>query len=203
VVRRSAAQLLSRQQVAALLDALKSRCPSLVQEVSGRFKTGTIQKVLQGLLRERVPVHDTEAILEALCDWTGSESEIGEICEHVRSCLAAALSQQYCGADGKLWCVSLSPELEEEIAAHLEGNDRAGALTMDAKASARITRSLGEAVEQLRRQGRHGVVLCSPGIRRAVSQLVAPVGAETAVLAYNEIEAVEVKTLNYVGSETV
>ena len=202
VVRRHAAELLSRQQTASLLDTLKGRCPALVGEISGRFSIGTIQKVLQGLLRERVPVHDLENILEAMSDWPGQAEHAGEICEHVRAHLARTLSQQYSQGDGKLHCVSLSQELEEELAGHLEQTRSGQLLMMDAQASARIARNLQEALEDLAAAGRKPVVLCSPSVRRAVRQLISPSRLDAAVLGYNEIENVEIQSHNLVRIES-
>jgi flagellar biosynthesis protein FlhA len=173
-----------------------------VAEVTERFKFGTIQKVLQNLLREEVPVHDLETILEAISDWPGDSEDAHFLTEHVRGSLARTLSQKYCSSDGKLWCVSLSPELEDEIRSHVEPSSRGEVVGMDQDLSERIAGWLDGGVAGLRREGRQGVVLCSPSVRRAVRQLVTSAGSEAAVLAYNEIDSVEVQTLSCVGMES-
>jgi flagellar biosynthesis protein FlhA len=213
VIRRHAWELLSRQQVATMVAELSSRCNALVTEVTARFKIGTIQKVLQNLLREEVPIHDLETILEAASDWPGDSEDVHFLGEHVRGSLARTLSQRYCSSDGHLWCVSLAPELEEEIRRHMDEAAPTGqapeAVAMDPELSRRVADSLNEGLECLNRQGHRGVVLCSPALRQAVRQLVAPAcgergrapRVEAAVLAYNEVDSVEVRTLNFVERE--
>jgi flagellar biosynthesis protein FlhA len=205
VVRRHAWELLTRQQVASMVADLSSRSNALVTEVTARFKIGTIQKVLQNLLREEVPVHDLETILEAASDWPGDSEDVHFLSEHVRGSLARTLSQRYCSSDGRLWCVPLGTELEEEIRRHMDEAGSAGqggeAVAMDAELSDRVAAWLNEGLESLSRQGHRGVVLCSPAVRQAVRQLVGPDRVEAAVLAYNEVDSVEVRTLNFVERE--
>jgi flagellar biosynthesis protein FlhA len=201
VLRRHAWELLSRQQVATMVADLRARCPSLVDEVAARFRMGVIHKVLQGLLREAVGVHDLETILEAMSDWPGESEDIALVGEHVRGSLARTLSQKLCSSDGKLWCVALSATWEDELAAHVERQAQGDLDAADRDLSHRLTESLREGLAQLRRQGRKPVVLCSPAVRKAAWRLIAPAETEAAVLAYNEIDSVEVKTLSSIGIE--
>ncbi|MHC4295008.1 MAG: flagellar biosynthesis protein FlhA, partial [Planctomycetota bacterium] len=94
IIRRHADKLLTRQQVTKLLENLKTEAPSVVEEAMKTFSVGQIQKLLQGLLRERVAIRDLETLLEAMCDGageTGNRSDIGELTESVRRSLGAAL----------------------------------------------------------------------------------------------------------------
>ena len=59
LVRRHAEELLTRQEFNRLIDNLKERAPKLVEEiVPNVLKPGEIQRVLQGAVRERVPIRD-------------------------------------------------------------------------------------------------------------------------------------------------
>ena len=61
LIKSHAHELLSRQAVKNLLDNLKTRLPALIEEViPTQVKPGELQKVMQNLLRERVPVRDLE-----------------------------------------------------------------------------------------------------------------------------------------------
>ena len=56
VVKTHASELVTREEVAALLKQLKEKAPALVEEViPTQVKPGELQKVLHNLLRERVP----------------------------------------------------------------------------------------------------------------------------------------------------
>ena len=202
VVRRHAQVLLSRQRVVELLDGLKSSSGDLVAEVTGKLNIGQIQKVLQALLRERVAIRDLETILEALCESAEVADDVDTLVEHVRQHIARTISQQYCDEDGKLWCVSLDPSLEETLHAHVGPAGRPALSAVPADLAARVGLQVGEALGRLRRRGRAAVVLCSPDVRTTIRQLIAPAIPEAAVLGYNEIESVEVHSMESVGIES-
>src|SRR2546423_13687231 len=71
LIKSHASELLTRQEVKNLLDNLKARVPALVGEIiPTQVKPGELQKVMQNLLRERVPLRDLEPILETLGDFS-------------------------------------------------------------------------------------------------------------------------------------
>ena len=84
--------------------------PKLVEEVLGgdapQVKPGELQKVLQNLLRERVPVRDLETIVETLGDWAPRTKDLDVLTEYVRNGLRRTICKQYVemapesGADG-------------------------------------------------------------------------------------------------------
>src|SRR5690606_16656063 len=68
-LKKHAADLLGRQDVQEMIDALKRSYPALVEEViPARVSLGVLHRVLQRLLREQVPIRDMVTILEALAD---------------------------------------------------------------------------------------------------------------------------------------
>jgi len=196
VVRRHAPDLLTREQVVKLLDNLKSAAASLVGEVTEKVETARIQKVLQSLLGEQVPIRDLETILEAVSE-AADMNDIEQMTEHVRGCLARTLSQQYAGRDGKLRCVRLDATLEETLNGQYvsEAHGDAGQL------NEKLVRAVGEGLTRLKRGGYPPVVLCSPPVRTTLRRLLMPSQPNAAVLAYNEIDSVEVEPLETVGVE--
>jgi flagellar biosynthesis protein FlhA len=201
VIRRHAQVLLSRQRVASLLEGLRNTAGDLVAEVTGKFTIGQIQKVLQALLRERVPIRDLETILEALCESSDAD-DADMLVECVRQHIARTISQQYCDEDGKLWCVCLDGPLEETLRAHLGVTGRPDPSAVPAELAGCVGRTVAEALGRLRQRGRAAVVLCSPEVRTTVKQLIAPSMPEAAVLGYNEIDSVEVHSMESVGIES-
>jgi len=68
-LKAHSAELLGRQDVQSMLDRLRESHPALVEEVvPSRLSLGVVHRVLQRLLRERVPIRDMVTILEALAD---------------------------------------------------------------------------------------------------------------------------------------
>src|SRR6266550_673410 len=121
IIKSHAAELLTRQEVKNLLDNLKARLPALVEEViPTQIKPGELQKVLQNLLRERVPIRDLETILETLSDCAEKTKDADLLTEYVRAALARTICKQYVDDADRLWCVTLDPMLEELIEGHLE-----------------------------------------------------------------------------------
>jgi flagellar biosynthesis protein FlhA len=203
VIRRHAQELLSRERVVLLLNNLRPTAGNLVEEVTARLKVGQVQKILRDLLGERVPIRDLEAILEALCQAAETTSDPELMYEHVRGQLARTLSQQYADQDGKLWCVSLDWPLEEAIHGHLSLSERpvATAASIPPELGRKVTGAITLAVASLRQHGRQPIVLCSSEVRPAIRQLIAASMPEAAVLAYNEVESVEVHSIQSVGIE--
>ena len=114
LVKDHAEELLTREEVNHLLDQLKSTSPKLVEEtVPSVVKPGELQKVLQNLLRERVPIRDLEAIIETLGDWAGHTKDIEVLTEYVRNTLRRTISNQHSETDDqdkqRLYCVTVDP----------------------------------------------------------------------------------------------
>jgi flagellar biosynthesis protein FlhA len=202
VIRQHAAELLSRGQVVNALNRLERNAPHLTQEVTEKFKVGQIQRFLQDLLRERVPIHDLERILEAAIEYAGQANDAESLTEHIRSALCRTLSQQYCSHDGRLWCVCLDEELENAIVAwQVQKDPPDRGLTMRPELTRKLATAVSDGVTRLQRQGRSPVILCGPRVRSAVRRMIAPTWPNAAVLGYNEVESVEVQSIGTVRIE--
>lgn len=201
IIRRHAAELLSRRQVVGLLDNLRTTAPDLVKEVTDKLRVGHIQQVLQNLLGERVSIRDLETVLEALGEAAARTDRMDVQIEQVRGRLARTLTQHYCCDDGKLWCVSLDADLEDSFAACAGRDDGAGAACVPPELATRITDAVVGGLSRLQAQGRPQVVLCSPSVRAGIRELIVSSAPEAAVLAYNEVESAEVQSVASIGIE--
>ncbi len=191
VVRQHAAELLTRQAVKGLLDNLRSRAAALVDEVvPNQVKPGELQKVLQNLLKERVPIRDLETILETVGDYAARTKDADLLTEYARVALGRAICKQHVDDSNRLACVALSNDLEKLISGHIEHGDDGGiVLAIPPIASQEIARDIADAAAQHERDGRFPVVLCSPAIRVAVRRILEPAAAHIAVLSLAEITA--------------
>lgn len=199
MIRSHCSELLSRQQVAKTLDGLKASASSLVAEVTGRLRVGQVQKVLQNLLAERVSIRDMEAILEELCEQSAQTTDIAALTARVRAALARTLTQQYCSADGKLWCVSLADDLEQTLGSYIPQERANEAASLPAELSQRVRTAVMGGLSRLSAQGKGPVLLCAPHVRLTLRQLVAGAAPEAAVLAYNEIQSAQVQSIASIG----
>ena len=190
IIRKHAAELLTRQDVTRLLDHLKEKSPKLVEEiVPDQLKIGEIQSVLQNLLRERVPIRDLETILETLGDWAGRTKDAEILTEYVRNALARTLCEQYRDSDNTIHGVTLDPSLEELIAGHVERTDRGSYLTVPPALANRIVAAIRNEVDAAaaRASGKPPVVFTSPQVRQWVRRLVESALPTVAVLGYGEV----------------
>ena len=205
VIRRHAHELLGRQDVRKLLDTLKERVPALVEEVTPAIvKPGEIQKVLQSLLKERVPIRDLETVLETLGDYGGRTKDTDVLAEYCRNALARTICKMHVDEEDRLHCVTLDPALEDAVAQHLQRDDNGGNATntMPPGPAQAVVRVIAEKVAELTATGRPGVVVCGPHVRLPIRRLLEGTLPQVAVIGYNEIvpdvqvEAVAMAGLN-------
>jgi flagellar biosynthesis protein FlhA len=198
VVKRHADELLTREAANRLLDNLKEKAPKVVEEVVPNvLKIGEVQKVLQALLRERVPVRDLEVILETLGDWAPRTKDTEVLTEYVRNALARTICQLYRNRDDKILCVTLDPKVEDIISNSLQRTDRGTLLTLAPVVQGKIMEAVKSEVEKAIQSsgGQTPVVLCSPQIRAWVRKIIEAALPQVGVLAFNEIvRGVEVES---------
>jgi len=201
VIKQHAHELLTRQEVKNLVDNLKTRLPALVEEVvPTQVKPGELQKVMQNLLRERVPVRDLETIVETLGDFSARTKDLDVLTEYVRNALARTICKQYVDERDKMWVVTLDPALEDLINGHLERSERGTTNTMPPQTAQQIVKQIAAKTTELTQAGRTAVILCSPQIRSAVRRMIEAGLPHVAVLAYNEVVSdVSVEAVALIG----
>jgi flagellar biosynthesis protein FlhA len=192
VVRRHADELLSREEVAMLVEQLKERAPRLVEEViPSHLRTGELQKVLQSLLREGVSIRDLETVVETLGDWTTHTRDTDVLVEYVRHALRRSICASYAELDEsgrpRLHVVTMDPELEERIGAHVERGAAGTTVAVPARLAGEVARAVAEAARPLTDAGRLMIVVSSPAVRAPLRQILQPHLAGVVVLGYNEL----------------
>jgi flagellar biosynthesis protein FlhA len=187
-IKQHAHELLTRQEVKNLVDNLKLRVPALIEEViPTQIKPGELQKVMQNLLRERVPVRDLETIIETLGDFAARTKDLEVLTEYVRNALARTICKYYVDETDRLWCLTLDPALEDLINGHLERSERGTTNTMPPQTAQAVVKQVADKCNELTQTGRSAVVLCSPQIRSSLRRMIEGTLPQVAVLAYNEV----------------
>ncbi len=203
IVKRHAADLLTREDVNTLIKTLKESNPAVVEEVvPGLLKPGDVQKVLQNLLREGVSIRDLGTILEALGDYAPRTKDPEILTEYVRNALARTISRQHLERDGRIYVITLDPKLEDLIKAGVERTEGGTSLTLSPAMLRKIGERIDKEIEKLVTAGHTPVILCSPTVRGGVRRIVDMVHPGTAVLSYNEVvKDVKVEALGMVPAE--
>ena len=182
-------RILGRQDTQKLLDNIKGSYPTVVEElVPGHLSVGGVQKVLQNLLRERVPIRDMVTILETLADHTNITKDPDLLTELVRVALRNTITRHYQTQDGKLQSITVDPRLEqmiEEAARQLPIPGIPVSLAPDI--ARRVYTELAGLVEQMIARGLTPMVITAPGVRMHFKRLVDPVFPDLVVLSHNEL----------------
>jgi len=188
VIKRHAHELLGRQEVRELLDVVKEKNPVVVEELVPDLLTmGETQKILQNLLKERVPIRDLASILEALADGARVSKDTDYLTEYARQALARTVCRQYAGAGSKISVVTLHPKLEQAVADSTEQTQLGAYPVLEPQVARKILDKLKESVEKLTLRGLPPVVLCSSRARLPFRRLTERFLPNLAVLSLNEI----------------
>jgi flagellar biosynthesis protein FlhA len=181
-----AAELLGRQDVQEMLDAVKKSSPALVDElIPSRLSLGVLHRVLQRLLRERVPIRDLVTILEAVGDSIDITKDPDQLAEFARRALGPMLARLYTDADGTLRAIALGPKLEATLSG-LFSNRGTGVGML---APEHLVAALRE-LQRLATEGPDGrpvPLLVPAGLRLGVRRLLEPVLGKVPVLSLAEL----------------
>ena len=201
VVRANAADLLTRQTVQNMVDMVKESAPAVVDEMFKYIGLGDVQKVLQNLVREKIPIRDLAGIFETLADYGKSVQTPDFLSEKARETLGRVIVSLYAdGETGELTAVTLSPEREKMIKESIQGNLVEGwRIRMDPKEMHNFIRSVGTATEKMVLDGLPQVLLVHPDVRLFVRRIIERTFPNVAVMGYGELPAdVKIKTVGVV-----
>lgn len=188
VARRYADELLTRDATKHLIDELREKSPTVVDElIPGVMKLSEVQQVLQMLLREDVPIRQLSTILETLGDHANRTKDPIYLTEFVRHRLARAISTRYRDSDRTLYVVTVDPALEDRIAAGIEHTERGLFVRMSPAAVDTTCNRLANELKRLTAAGHTPVVLVSPRIRPLLKHLTTSSLPHIRVLSYNEV----------------
>ncbi|MFZ5755155.1 MAG: FHIPEP family type III secretion protein, partial [Bacillota bacterium] len=187
-LKNNAADILSRQDIKVLLDNVKKEYPAVVEEVVPNvLSLADVHKVLANLLRERIPIRDMVSILEALGDWGTVTKDTDILTEYVRQKLARQIGQLYSDEEGKLYCITLDPRVEEIVKDSIKMSEHGTYLAINPATAQDIIRQLTGLMEKTGHLGKQLVVLVNPIIRPYFRKLIERVAPSLPVVSYNEI----------------
>ena len=187
-----AGELLSREEVGRLLEQLRATAPQLVEEtVPDVVKPGELQKVLQCLLGEGVPIRDMELILETLGDRPGPVRDPARMAEQVRRTLRRTITRLHARPDesGRLTlrCITLETALEQRLSVLGDGEPVARGGEADDPGELLVA-AVQASIAPLQEAGAPLVVLVTPGIRRTVRGMLRERVPGVIVLARDELD---------------
>ena len=187
-IRRHSYQILTRQDVQVLLDNLKDDHPALINElIPNMLNIGQIQRILQNLLAEVIPIRNLVGILERVADHAAATKNPDELSEQARRVLGPEIVKPFLTDENEVQAVTMEPWLEEEIAKGLQKSATESVLFMEPKLAQHMTHHLATAVQPMIGAGQQPVVLCSTQVRLGLRRFFASNFPEIAFVAYEEL----------------
>ncbi len=200
VIKKNGAELLTRQEVQKLTDMVKETAPAVVGELLSSLSLGEIQKVLQNLIREQIPIRDLVTIFEALADYGKMSRSVDFLTERARESLSRLISLKIQGTDGVITAATLSPNWEQKILAGVDGDlTRGWQLNLDPREVQKLITAISKAMESLIVKNLPPVLLVHPDVRLIVRRLIEGSITNIFVVSYNEVvRGVQIKTVGMV-----
>jgi flagellar biosynthesis protein FlhA len=198
IITANVARLLTREDVRVLTEGVRQVNPSAVDElVPSLLSLAEVQRVLQGLLGEQIPINDLPRIYEALSLRARVSTDAEGLVEAARSALGPALLSSH--LDGQLLrVIMIDPLLEQSMLEGLRPSELGTQILMDPSRLEALLGSLRETTAALEAGGHSAVLVCAPALRPAIRRLVSAQSDGIPVLSYQEVTAANV-TIETVG----
>ncbi|MFB7250966.1 flagellar biosynthesis protein FlhA [Microbacterium sp. NPDC056234] len=185
VIHSGAARLLSREDVRQLTDALKQVSPAAVEELTpALLSLAEIQRVLQALLAERIPINDLSRIYEALALRSRVSTDADGLIEAARAALGPAVAARF-AENGRLRVIMINPLLEQSMLESLRASEEGPQIVLEPQRLEAVIESVKQAVAEAG-DGGEAVLVCAPNLRSAVRRLVSAQTDGLPVLSYTE-----------------
>ncbi|MFP4271962.1 MAG: flagellar biosynthesis protein FlhA [Halothiobacillaceae bacterium] len=186
ILQENAHDLFGYEEAQELLDTLKQSAPKLVEDLVPRALPLTvIVQVLRNLLEERLPIRDVRTIAETLAQHAPQTQDVNQLTAVVRVALARMIVQHINGLEPELPVITLDPQLEQLLINSTQGGGETPGI--EPGLAERLHESLKEATQQQEMEGRPGILLVAPNLRRWLARMVHHSIPTLQVLSYNEV----------------
>lgn len=188
VIYAHASELLGRQEVKKLLEGIKDQNNVVIDElIPDIMRLGEVQKVLQNLLDEKIPINDLATILETLADYGLVTKDTEMLTEYVRQALKRTIANKYADEEHRLNVIVVHPKIEDMIAQSIQKTATGSFPVLKPDMVNQLLEKLGNLHHELLANQVDHVVLASPKIRLAFRKIIAFNFPDIAVLSLNEI----------------
>ncbi|MBB2931900.1 flagellar biosynthesis protein FlhA [Paraburkholderia silvatlantica] len=194
-----AAELLGRREVQALLERVQKDTPSLVDDLVPKvLPVTTLQKVLQNLLEEGVPIRDMRTIMEALAEHTPRITDAHDLTAAVRIALGRAITQQWFPGNADMQVMGLDANLERVLSQTLTSGPNPG---LEPGLAHTLLTQTEQAMGRQQALGLAPVMLVQHALRPMLSRFLRRSLPQLKVLSYAEVpDTRNVKVVNVIGA---
>jgi flagellar biosynthesis protein FlhA len=189
-IKRAAHLILARQDVQTLVDHLKEQNPTLVSElIPDLANIGTIQRVLQNLLREGISIKNLSVIMECIADFAPLLKSPDDLSEQVRRRLGVYFVVDFESEPGIVKTLTLDPRLEQFLMTKVQRSQFEVGLVIDPQTAQHLLAELTRRMSEMAEQGITPVILTTAELRLAFKRFFEPSLTKLAVLSYQELPA--------------
>lgn len=187
-IKNHSYELLGRQEVKLIVDNAKEKYSAVVEELIPDLLTiGELQKVLQNLLREKVPIKDIVTIMESLADNARNTRDLEVLTEYVRFSLSRTICNTVVDENRTINVVTLDPVIEDVVANNIQKSVQGSFPTVDPDTTTKILGAIKDTVESVYFYNNQPIILVSPNIRPVFRKLIEMVFPQIMIISLNEV----------------
>jgi flagellar biosynthesis protein FlhA len=188
VIKQQSHNLLTRAETERLVGRVKQSQGGLIEElIPAVMSLSDIQKVLQGLLKERVSIRNIESILEVLVDFGKQAKDPEHLREMVRQKLGATICQGLLDRNGELHVLTLDPRVEKTITTSIRNINERPALILEPRTAELLITRLSDSVDSMMKNNHFPVLLCAPELRGLLRKFVERFLPHLSVVSLSEV----------------
>jgi flagellar biosynthesis protein FlhA len=198
LVRKHSYELFSRQDAKNFCDRVAQSNPKVVEDLVPKLLSlAVIQRVLQNLLRERVPIRDSVTILEALSEGAQMTKNPVLLTDYVRQAIRRTVVKPHLNAQREITAYLTEAGVEQTIDSAVEHSENNSVLGLAPQTARDV---VSQFARRLERPDSSAVVITSPSSRYFVKQLLETAFPDVVVLSHSEVPPeVKVKSLGGIG----
>ena len=188
VARLNAHELLGRQEVQDLVDHFKQRFPKLVEDTVPKVVSlQVVQKLLQLLLEEGVPVRDFRSVLEVAAEHAGKDPHPLQLLSPLRFTLRRTIAQEVFGDSPGIRVAAVHPDFERIIEQAVGNLPLAPDGAIEPGLQRFFEEEVTAVVDDMESVGLPPVIVASARNRLTLSRIARKVRPQTIMLGMNEM----------------
>ena len=189
ILRREGWRTLTREAVAELIDNFKKSNKTVVDELVPNLLTvGAVQKVLQNLLKEGIPIRDFATIMETLADYASITKDTAFLTETVRNALGNTIAVKFSGPGGAIRAITLDPDFESTLSNGISKMSKEGReFTLAPQHLRDLANQIRDASNEMSAKGWKPIIMTAPMVRPYFRKIIEPAFPSIPVLSFGEL----------------
>ncbi len=186
LIQKHSSELLGREELQKLLDHASRELPKLVEDLTPKLVSlSVVQKVLQNLLDESIPIRDIRSILEAMIDHAAKTQDPEDLTALVRARLSRSIVQQIAPASNELQVITIDPKLERLLMQAMQSGGAEAAI--EPGLADTLLKEANVAAQNQENMGIPPVLLVPSQLRTLLSRFLRRAIPQLKVLAHTEV----------------